>query len=224
MKLNRLSMLAAVGATFIASSANAVFTGLTLELHTTTTPEQTEGISRDVYRLYANFSQQEALTGIFGNALGPFTINLNGNTPYNPSFGGNLPLNSEQLPQHPSAAFDCYMTIGAEAGYSSYYHMVISPGFPNFVTAAGIFNHTNIAIAAPGQPPINYPDANGRILVMQITVNAGGPAPSGVLSVNYLLNNMFVTQVFNQSWSIPGPGAWAFLATVVVIGSRRRKA
>jgi len=225
MKLNRCFMLAGPGGCLIATaSTQADFTHLSIQLHRTTTPAQTQGLSRDAYRVYANFSSDaDILTGVFGNAISPLTISLNGALAYNPGPGGNVPQNGEIFTRAPFIAWDSYATIGLVPGYVGPpgANLTLSPGFPTFITSAGIIANSNIAWETAGVLPQGSPVA-GRVLIMQITVGAGHPSPSGSVGIHYLAEGTVWSHAFNQTFAIPATGALALLGLAGFVGRRRR--
>jgi len=233
MKLNHLSMLAGLGrALIVTASADAAFTWLSIELHLTTAPGQTGGIARDVYRAYANFNNpSDCLTGIFGNVVSPMTINMNGTTAFNPPSGGNVPQNASGVSYAPASQWDSYATIGLAAGYvgDPGANLILSPGFPTFITSAGIINNNNIAWATAGPLPQGLPNAQGRVLIMQFSVNDGASGlPTVNIGINYLAGGTVVTQLFNQTFQLsppppPAPGGLAVLGIGVICGGRRRR-
>jgi len=225
MKVKTLSALAGIGGAMILSgSANAAYTGLTIEL--AQNGIIAGGAPRDVYRVYANFnSPSDVLTAVYGNVASPMNISLNGATAFNPPSGGNVPQNASGVTYAPASEWDSYATIGLAAGYagSSGANLVLSPGFPTFITSAGIVNNTNIAWATAGPLAQGSPIA-GRVLIMQLSVNDNGAAPTGSVGINYLAGGTVVTQVNNQTFAIPAPGAIALLGLAGLVGRRRRTA
>jgi hypothetical protein len=223
MKVKTLSALAGVGTALILSgTANAAFTGLSVELFADGTVQG--GAARDVWRIYANFDNAgDRLTAVFGNGVSPMVITSTSGAFFNPGGSAtNGPPSAGDIASYPQWAFGTYATIGDVAGTPDTANVGFSPGFPVFL-AANLAPNTNIGWFTAGPLPQGAPVA-GRVMIMQLAVNDGLHAagsvgiqyrPAGAASDEQVNNNAFNT--------IPAPGALALLGLAGLVGSRRRR-
>jgi len=244
MKVKTLSALAGLGGALIMSGqASASYVNLSVNLYTTVT---VGGVSRDVYRVYANFTlASDHVTAIAGSPIvGNLTIqntdatgNALGTGFFNP--GGS---SSNQAPSSPASAnyYGTYATIGisdATQGSggtptSPADETGLSPGFPTFI-AGNQLDTNNAAWFTAG--PVNQGaaswinsgyDTNLRVQIMQLAVNHGQNV-RGTVSISGTTDSplaapfIFNGQTFN---SVPAPGALALLGLAGLVGSRRRRA
>lgn len=189
-----------VGAALFASSAaHADYLGLSVERHTTV---NIAGITRDVYRVYADFSNPgDQLTFLAGSpTLGAMTLqsrNSNDTGPggnfVNVPGGGNQAPSQEVIDVLPDVQWDSFYTIGISIAEQAPYGDQINfpPGSPpslagNSATTSNggwacvpTIDHDG----SPDTPPILSPqgvagflgdgDPLLRVMFLQLTVNAG---------------------------------------------------
>lgn len=242
MKVKTLSALAGLGGALIMSGqASADYTNLSVNLYTTVT---VGGVSRDVYRVYANFTlPTDYVTAIAGSELIGHLVIQNtdaggvalGTGFFNPGGSG-----SNLAPSSPASGnyYGTYATIGISdttqaqtvAG-SPVDQTTLSPGFPNFIAGNSLdSNGAAWFTAGPvAQGQASYINAGADTLlavqIMQLSVNHGQNV-RGTVSVSsssgptpYAIAN---GQTFNSS--VPAPGALALLGLAGLVGSRRRRA
>ncbi|MHC5024079.1 MAG: hypothetical protein ACYTGG_09220, partial [Planctomycetota bacterium] len=165
----------------------------------------------------------------------PLDIHLDGpGIFYENAFGTERPPNAALIPFFPSLAFDTFVTINTKStadGDSP----SLSPGFPSGPTAlADGLSGTNLGWFVTPDNPVALPDAGGRVLVMQLSVDlATNPQVTG-------MGGTFLTQwddasgetfqysCWFDSWGggcapIPAPGALAVLAVAGLRTTRRRR-
>jgi len=228
MKVKTLSALAGLGGALIMSGeSQANYTGLTVQLHTQVV---INGVNRSVFRVYANFTEGDDLLFSWNGPIeDPMQIN-----------GGG-----KNTPAVPNIKWGTFATIGvniADQGSGptpeipSIDQTGVSPFFPAFIVGTSFLN-SGAVFAPPQQGPTSQgradyaPDGDGalRVLMMQLTVNAGGNV-SGQVDVAVQLNVdgiaggttiTFEDQSFN---SVPAPGALALLGLAGLVGTRRRRA
>ena len=240
MKVKTLSALAGLaGAAILSGNANATFTGVSVSLYTSLS---VEGQARDVYRLYANFSNPAATTQSVGAWGGSPTngatttqqILANGNPGsgfYNNAFGGSVAPGQALVTAFPDLAWDTFGTIGLaiQPGTGGAIVQAPSPGFPSAIFEGTGSSNNNFSFAAGGQPAFSQIDAQGRVLLAQFTVNAGQHVRGTVGSVaGFHETGLAGLTTFSQNGgtfnSVPAPGALALLGLAGLVGSRRRRA
>lgn len=180
-----------------ASPAQAAYTGLSVQLHTSVT---IGGQGYDVYRVYANFSDPgDRLVGVFGSpSLGATTIQTRnagdtalGNVLYNTPGGVTAPSQSA-IDASPERQWDTFATIGLSIVDQSPYgdFTFVTPGFVGIagnnytITNGGwfsipTFDHDNNPSTPQIPPPQTLAGWTGdgdlplRVMLMQLTVQAG---------------------------------------------------
>jgi hypothetical protein len=240
MKTKHLVAISSCALPLVMSSESlAVYTGLSVELHSSVIAG---GVPRDVYRVYANFDNpDDHLVWVAGSTLnGPLTIQSRnsddsgpGTNFFNPGLGaGQVAPSSPGSPHY----WGTYVTIGISNALqgdlqkgSPVDHTTISPGFPNFIAGNELVN-SNLAWFTVGpqeQGSAGYladEDFQLRVQIMQLSVNAGenvrGTVALGTVPDGYDEYQNFTVQTFN---SIPAPGTLALLALGAGIRRRRRR-
>jgi hypothetical protein len=242
MKLKTKLALVGGALPLIASAqANADYTGLSVELHTTVVAF---GQPKFVYRVYANFDNENDFFthGAGSELLGPLTIESRnsddsgpGSNFFNP--GGASGNTAPTVPTSPNY-WGTYVTVGisdwtqvppSSIAGSQVDQTTLSPGFPNFIVGNQLAN-SNMAWFTAG--PVEQgragffgdKDAQLRVQIMQLTVNAGHHV-RGTLAVGVWLDGAsegmtFANQTFN---SIPAPGALGLIGAAGLIRRRRRR-
>lgn len=230
--------LAALVAT---DSAKASYTGLST-IHYTTV--NVGGGPKWVFRVYANFTNaNDYFTGCQGSStLGPVAIKsavpsgLPGSNFFNP--GG---ASSKTAPMTPDGVIEwgTFVTVGVSlatqgSGPTSAPDMTgLTPGFPNFINGNSLVND-NMGWFTPGpveQGRAGYlgdGDAQLRVLIMQLTVDAGSTvkgtvAVNGVNSGSLAATFQAAGQTFFAFPPPPAPSGLAVFAIAGLHGRRRRR-
>jgi len=241
MKVKTLSALAGLGGALIMTgSASANYLGLSVVQGT----GSVGGVLRNVYRVYANFSDpNDYLTAVSGSpTLGNMVIQSRnaadsgaGSNFVNVTGGGSTAPSAYQLTQTPEAAFDSFVTIGvsvsdqAPGGDTT----GLSPGFTGIANGINQINSNNAGWFTTGPQEQGRAGFAGdgdpllRVLIAQLTVSStsqvkGTVAISGVNNAGLLPPAAFTVsgQTFN---SAPAPGALALLGMAGLVGARRRR-
>jgi hypothetical protein len=219
---------------------DAAYLGLTTVLHTTVT---VDGASRSVYRVYAQFDNPaDCVTSVAGSAsLGPVVVESRNSTDtgpgsnfYNP--GDNT---SNSAPSAPNGALEygTFVTIGVSlssqgSGPGGLDLTTLSMGFPTFIFGNSLSNN-NMSWSTPGETQQGRAgfagdgDAPLRVLLMQLTVNAGDHvravlALAGTHTVSRGSPEGFVFANQQTSSNVPVPGALGLVALSCLIRPRRR--
>jgi hypothetical protein len=236
---------------FCAPEAHAVYTGLTIEMHSTVSIDDS---SYNVWRVYANFSDpgDRLVAGFGATDFGDITLQArNGDdTDFgNPFFntGGNSTAPwQEEIDLNPAVQWDTYVTIGTPLAD-------LAPGndqtslTPGFVPISGnnwvqndvawyavpTHDHDNNA-GTPEVPPAQTlagwqgdGDAANRVMMLQLTV-ASGDNVRGTVNLAWFAPIQFGGFVVNQpiqtfnSFTVPGPSALGLLGAAALIRRRRR--
>ena len=239
------------GGVAFAAPVHANYQGLSAELHTTVLAG---GTLRSVYRVYANFNNpQDRLHSVYGSpTLGAMTLQSRNalNTGVGGAFfntaGGITAPTAEAIGLNPAAQWDTFATIGVSVADQAPYgdQTSLTPGFPpiagsNYTTnnagwfVTPTFDHDGL----PETEPIPSPqaeagfagdgDALSRVLLAQLTVNAGEHVAGTVNIVVFhagegLQGSSFILaqQTFG---SIPAAGALPLLGLAGLLGRRRRR-
>jgi hypothetical protein len=249
MKVKTLSALAGVGSALILSSAaDASYQGLTVVKHTTAA---VQGIQRDVYRVYAMFSDPgDFLTSVAGSpTLGNMIIETRNSTDtgaggnfVNPPGGGSTAPTFYALGTQ--IEWDTFVDIGlASVPYGGIDATGLSPGFAGVPNGglntdnAGWFTTGGVPQGMAGNGTANVGGSgNWGVLMLQLTVNAGNNV-RGTVNVGGINNNplaggtTFQTnsngqggpQAFNSAEVIPAPGVLALVGIAGLVGASRRR-
>jgi hypothetical protein len=175
-----VSGLAVAVSLALASGSRAEFTGLQLEFQTSFT---SQGVQRNVYRLYAKFSQPTDQLVLWGaNETFPTLIRTcngtggSGTSFFNHAGGSNTAPTQANIDQTANVRWDTFATIGvnvADQGVPSD-QTTLTPGFPTFIntnqwssTSAAVFVIPDSAqaradFAGDGDAPL-------RVLMAQLT-------------------------------------------------------
>ena len=187
----------------------------------------------ETYRVYAVVGDGERIDAVFGNAVGPLSIDTAaGMSFYQNGYGGNtsMAINSGFFAMVPSLEWDSYVTIGA----------LYSDGTPfgdNALQDIGIdwatwdpgpgdlFCDNGTFFVTPVDP--QGEEQGGRVLIAQFTTFSG----SGAYDINF--SSGFQGKDENgTTWqsshsvmiAVPAPGAVALLGLAGLAGRRRRRA
>jgi hypothetical protein len=186
----------------------------------------------ETYRMYAMVGAGERVDAVFGNSVGPMSIDTAaGMSFYQNPLGGNTSqaINSSFFPLAPSLEWDSYVTIGALYANGS-------PFAGNAMMDIGIdwsgFEAGGAIDTANGSWFVTPVDAqggeiNGRVLIGQFTV-VGGTGNGyedlvGCMSFQGKDADGNTFQNLNVCIEVPAPGALALLGLAGIAGRRRRR-
>jgi MYXO-CTERM domain-containing protein len=251
MKVKTLALAAGLGSLLLAGTANAGLSGWSVELHNQWTNNVT-GLNYDVYRVYAITANPETnVTGIINEPSLGLGTNI-GTKSGNPFFRSTM--FGDPAPVRAIAGGGTYTFVnGGGAGdpiggldNTSYFTLNLANGFPDppgdgsLLTpgstmvpefAAGLASgkidwtpDSGALVVVPGDPQ-GFGDADGRVLLFQLTV-AEGDGFTGHINVSWANTAQGTTgletfQIFSQ---VPAPGALALLGLAGLVGVRRRRA
>jgi len=231
MKVKTLSVLAGLGGSLLlGSAANAAFTGLVAETKdaSDTTGWNNPALDLFVCNVYMQFSDpMDVGYAVAGTPNTPMSITANGaSTFYQNAFGGDTAPSAALVAAFPSLAFDTFLTWNHKLDDGDPATPGFSPGFPGFV--GNFLGGTNLGWFVTPNSPLAVPDASGRVLIAQLTIDVatepGATGISGSMLVQWDDPNGNTTQ---QSASfdhpIPAPGALALLGMAGLMGTRRRR-
>lgn len=225
-------------------SANADYSGLAIELHSTV---NIRGGSFDIWRVYANFSDpgDRLVIGFGSPTLGPISIesrNSSDTGAGNPFFnvGNNITAPTmDQISSDSSFQWNTFVTIGTPIAdlVPGGDEILLTPDFKGISGTSWV--QDNQAWLVPptidGVPPIqsvaNWQgdgDAANRVLMMQLTVTAGDNV-RGTINLGWFKPTGFgefeiqePIQTFN-SFTVPGPGAMFGLGLLALLQRTRRR-
>ena len=178
------------------------------------------------YRIYAEFSGEagDGVVAIFGNADSPLSWQSTNGTFYNASILNSLTAPQDATPSIWLNQWDTYVTVGVDDADGD--ATSLSPGFSAEVNAlASNFSATNAAYFITPDEMQGMPDANGRVLIGQLTLFEGDSFIFGSAlgtGSQLGLQDYNGTQYLNVP-IIPGPGALALLGLAGLAGTRRRR-
>lgn len=195
----------------MAASANAAFTGFTVE---------SMGIigGRSVYRVFANFdAPTDIALNVLAHTVTAGTMNaLHNDTDSNDEGPGVWsPSFTSGAAQR---ANDSYVTITGLTGASALTNLDPSfgAGLGGSIPLKGGWFHG-------GNPPGTTIGSAGRLLVMQVAIAIGDAGYTASAQVGYKVSASATDPVFGTgSYTIPAPGAIALLGVAGMIGRRRR--
>ena len=177
------------------------YSGLSWELVAENQP--TAGMR--TFRVYANFDNpNDQLTAVFAQAGHPLSISSSSGFYQNPAGGAFAnQINPLLIGLDPTLAFDSWLTIGGEDQAVNL--LTVGTTAPaNSFEAGGAFAVNNALGASwfvlPDLEPAAFPDAEGRVLIAQLTT-------AGVVDLNvnlqYRAQNGTNPQVFAQTLTFP---------------------
>ena len=173
------------------------------------------------YRLYANFTPGDSngVAAVFGIRDIPLSLNSDTGTFYNDAiFGGMTAPNDLRVAGIWSAEWDTYVTVGVSHNDGS--PTSLSPGFATLTGGLGQnWSTENGGWFVTPDDPNSVPDANGKHLLAQVTVDEG-VGINGIISIQLRDGTQFESMTF----ATPAPGALALLGLAGVVGTRRRRA
>lgn len=159
------------------------FTGIEVEIAPITGVVRDDGslmpLSAVCYRIYATFDDPAAhLIGLYGSPNDGSMIFTTGGGLYQDPEGGDLaserPCDENGL--YPELAFDSLLTVGGDCG-STASETQVGIDFTGFNTTGSMVANDGIVLINPGDPQ-GAPDADGRVLVAQLT-SLDGSRPEG---------------------------------------------
>ena len=232
-----------------ASPAHAVYSHLSVVHHASV---NIGGTDRWVYRVYANFTDA-ADRGVFvagTDQIGPLVVQSRNadDSDFGSSFfntpGGTRAPSQADVDFNPNAQWDTFVTIGVSIADQGVPFDLTSTT-PGFVPLSGnnwsmldggwlvspTIDHDNDPQSPQIAPPQTIAgfagdgDLQNRVLLMQLTVNAGDNVRGSLSLMTFqpypsFSNTLYVAQTFN---SVPGPGVLGLLATAMLRSSRRRR-
>ena len=249
LKLTTLSSVTGLAAVLLFTShVSAVYTGLTVSKYTTLT---VDGVNRDVWRIYANFTNpnDRLLAGSGLNTPNSLVLesrNAADNGPgspfYNAIGGTNRPPTQADIDGSPSLQWDSFVTIGISIADQAPYgdQMFFSPGFPNLAgTTYSAQNAGWLCVPTidedgnPATPEISNPQTQAgflgdgdpllRVLMAQLTTDAGGNVRGTVAVTAWDAGAGSGYTLGGQTFnSVPMPPGLALLG-FAALGRRRRK-
>ncbi len=128
----------------------------------------------DTYRIYANFSSPEVqLITVYGQDANPLELSTTG-TFYQNELGGPLStdITEASISLDPDLAYDSWVTIGTEQAPNGL--TTLGVDFIDFEAGNAILVDDMIGggwFVLPDSEPLAFPDAQGRILLAQVTTN-----------------------------------------------------
>ncbi|MCH2105226.1 MAG: hypothetical protein MK291_01130 [Planctomycetes bacterium] len=135
-----------------------------------------DGIPRAVVRLYASYDDSVSqLNAVYGNATNPLSITTSDPLGfYQHPAGGDtsLAINPASFPFIPELEYDSWVTVGAEDNTDGNQLLNIGVDFAPW-NAAGPLDADNGTWFCIPDAPQNFPDANGRVLIAQLSVTYG---------------------------------------------------
>jgi len=243
MKLCTLTGLGGSAAALLIASnqASASYQYLQTTLYTTVSAG---GQSRDVFRIYAHFSNpNDYMTVVAGSpTVGNLVIqNLDsglanlGSGFFNPggSSSNKAPYQS-QIDSNPDLEWGTFATLGVPigdmgSGPSSTDVTSFTPGFPTFING-NTLNTNNAAWYTPGVWPqgqasyINSgPDTDLDVLIMQLAVNQGERVRGTVSVSGFSSGSSFIMNGQTFDSGVPAPGGLGALTLAAFFGSRSLK-
>ena len=245
MKASKAMVLTmAAGSLLAVRDVHASYLGLSV----TVTPQTVAGTLRNVYRVYANFSDpNDYLTVVFGSpTLGNMVIQSRNLTDTGPGSnfvnivgGGATAPSLSAIAANPDVAFDTFVTIGVPvsdlgSGPAPSQDLTsLSPGFGAGIGNVSTYDNGNGGWFTPGpvdQGRAGYlgdGDSLLRVLMMQLTVSStscvrGTVNLSGVNNTPLGGGQSFT--IGGQTFvCIPTPGTLALLAFAGFAGRGRRR-
>ena len=190
----------------IASSANAAFTGFTVQNMGTIG-------GRSVYQVYANFN---APTDILLNALKHNVTSGTMNALHNDFGGGIWNPSLTILPDQ--VANDSFVTVTGLTGVSSQTNLD-----PSFGTGLGGAIPTNAGWFNSNPSSNIVVGSSLKIMIMQVALATGSAGYSASLEIGYKESPSATQPLFGSgTYTIPAPGALALLGAAGLMGRRRR--
>jgi hypothetical protein len=233
MKSSAYFQLGAMSAAMITSaSVHASFTGITLEGYNTII----NGNSRNVYRVYANFSSPNDGVSSIGPIGTPMTLHatLPNGQPGGSFFAGASPTPPSQteIDNNPNAAHRSFYTINLtvqDQNPNPILFPLLNVTMPaitgNTVTAA---QESGATTTTPNSPfALAGWGGQNRVLILQLQVTQGC-CVKGTIGLNIISagTEAVIVAMFpnlNGGGCIPLPGTLALLATAPLLNRRRRR-
>ena len=164
-----------------------------------------DGVGR-TWRIYAQFDDEnDELTSIFGTADHPMTLSSTNGFHQTPG-GSALPeFDSADLASTPALGWDSWVTIGAENEPTEVNTLGLDL---STFEAGGDLGHDATFGGSwyvfPGESELAHPDAEGRVLIAQLTTTG---IITAELNLQYRDQNNQAILVYNESLSFPSPNA-----------------
>ncbi len=212
---------------FLATTANATFTGLSTE-------SRPNAFGIDVISLYANFDQLgDQLIAIAGTPLSPLNLSVMQGTFFQHALGSDRAPLDTVVATFPSLAFDTFVTVGVELldvngnGTGQPQDLTFMtpfwPGFgPSSLTtmSEGWF----VPPFSPQADPFNpaFVAGDGRTLIAQLATT-DGVGFEGTVFVQFMSGGLPGATQSSFTHVIPTPGTLALLGIAGLCGRRRRR-
>lgn len=180
------------------------YAGLTYE-DVTSEVGTPDGVGR-TWRIYAQFDDEnDELTSIFGTADHPMTLSSTNGFHQTPG-GSALPeFAAADLASTPALGWDSWVTIGAENEPTEVNTLGLDL---STFEAGGDLGHDATFGGSwyvfPGESELAHPDAEGRVLIAQLTTTG---IITAELNLQYRDQNNQAILVYNESLSFPSPNA-----------------
>ncbi|MDP6157509.1 MAG: hypothetical protein QF534_01545 [Phycisphaerales bacterium] len=184
----------------------------------------------ETYRVYAVVGDGERIDAVFGNAVGPLSIDTAaGMSFYQNGYGGNtsMAINSGFFAMVPSLEWDSYVTIGAlyvdGTPFGSNALMDIGIDWTSFEGGGSIDTANGSWFVTPVDPQGG--EIDNRVLVAQFTVIGGtGNGYEDIVGCMSFQGKDIDGNTFqNLNVCIPAPGALALIGFAGIVGRRRRR-
>ncbi len=184
----------------------------------------------ETYRVYAVVGDGERIDAVFGNAVGPLSIDTAaGMSFYQNGYGGNtsMAINSGFFAMVPSLEWDSYVTIGAlyvdGTPFGSNALMDIGIDWTSFEGGGSIDTANGSWFVTPVDPQGG--EIDGRVLVAQFMVVGGtGNGYEDIVGCMSFQGKDIDGNTFqNLNVCIPAPGALALIGFAGIVGRRRRR-
>lgn len=192
----------------IATSANAAFTGFTVQ-----NVGSGGGLGVSVYQVYANFN---APTDILLNVLKHNVTSGTMNALHNDFGGGIWNPSLTILPDQ--VANDSFVTVSGLTGVNSQTNLD-----PSFGTGLGAAIPTNAGWFNSNPSSNIVVGSSLKIMIMQVVLVVGNAGYTASLEVGYKESPSATQPLFGSgTYTIPAPGALALLGAAGLMGRRRR--
>jgi len=164
-----------------------------------------DGIPRAVVRVYAGYDDPaEQLNAVYGNTSNPLTISTTDPLGfYQHPAGGDtsLAINPAAFPSIPELEYDSWVTIGSEDNTNGNQLLNIGFDFGPWNSGGALEADNGIWFCIPDAPQ-NFPDAEGHVLIAQLSVTYGETI-QGTVQLQGKDASGVTTTFLDQSFTIP---------------------